>query len=557
MATNSLKLKAVLLALAAGGVAFALCFAALLGHGAAGSSIGNATIVAIVCGALCWAAAERMVADTAGAIDCAIDRLASAGAGDLTSPVPAVVLERVPRLGASMAAMLDQVEQTLATANRLAMFDPVTQLPNRTNFRRACEQLLRDVGEGDAAALLFIDLDRFKRVNDTLGHAVGDMLLAGVAQRLEEVASAAGAQADAFPPLVGRLAGDEFTVFIPGLGTRGAALALGEAIMAALDRPFALNGHQVEIGASVGVALSPAHGGSLHELMRAADAAMYHAKANGRHRVEMFTPALDAELTARAELEEELRGAVQRQEFALVFQPQIRATDGEVVAAEALLRWQHPQGTRMPASFIRRAEDTGLIVEIGDWVLDAVTAAVARWHRQGVTQRLAINISPRQLAHGAFFHRLHAAMQAADVPLSLLELEIAETMATRCSDNVIEGLRALRVNGASIVLDDFGIGSVTLSRIRSLPLDRIKLDRSIVEHVDTRADARAVAHAIIRLVHGMGCQAVAKGVENQAQADVLRVIGCDLIQGYAVAPPMTEDAFLALTRTTVPERLAG
>jgi EAL domain-containing protein (putative c-di-GMP-specific phosphodiesterase class I) len=222
-----------------------------------------------------------------------------------------------------------------------------------------------------------------------------------------------------------------------------------------------------------------------------------------------------------------------------------------------LLRWQHPQdGPRLPATFIARAEESGVIVEIGDWVVARVAETLARWGRMGVSQRLAVNISQRELDHALFFRRLHAAMRNAGAPAGLLELEITESLAMKCSREVIDALALLRGDGATIAIDDFGTGYSNLARLRELPIDRIKLDRSVIEHIATRAEARTIAHAVISLVHSLGCEAVAEGIESDAQANVLRVIGCDVLQGYAVAPPMDEPTLLTWTRGQ-PQRLAG
>ena len=549
----TLKRRAVVFALCAGGVAFLLALLAT-SHGVFDSeTIGIALIPAIVCGVMSWASAERAISGAAAAIDMAIARLAAAAEGDLDSPIPPEIGEQVPQLAAAMAGLFHQFDSDIEGIRRSARVDLVTGLPNRGHFRDAAEGAL---AAADSAALFFIDLDRFKAVNDTLGHAGGDMLLAAVAGRLRVVAEEAVA-ASAITPLLGRLAGDEFTLLLPGVGDTAAATRIGRSIQRALAEPFAIHGEQVEVGGSVGIALAPQHGETLSELMRAADLAMYQAKAEGRGRVAHFTDTLAAAIAERAQLDEELRRALARDEFTLVFQPQVGARDGAVVAAEALLRWQHPQdGPRLPATFIARAEESGMIVEIGDWVVARVAETLARWGAMGIGQRLAVNISQRELDHALFFRRLHEAMRRAGAPANLLELEITESLAMKCSREVIDALALLRADGATIAIDDFGTGYSNLARLRELPIDRIKLDRSVIEHIAARAEARTIAHAVISLVHGLGCEAVAEGIESDAQANVLRVIGCDVLQGYAVAPPMDEPTLLTWTRGQ-PQRLAG
>ncbi len=541
----------------AGAVAFILALAAAsTPETITVETAGRALIAAIVCGVMCWASAERTIASTAAAIDSAIDRLSQAANGDLESEIPPEVGENVPQLSHAMEGLFRQLHSNLESVQRLAMFDPVTSLANRTNFRRTAERMLADMPPGENAVLYFIDLDRFKAVNDTLGHATGDALLGMVANRLRAVADRF-AEVGTRPPLIGRLAGDEFTMFFPGLTDLKDADRIGRGILFALSESFDLADQEVSIGASIGIAIRPDHGATLHDLMRAADAAMYHAKASGRGRAEHFTDQLAAEIAERAQLESDLREAVDKDQFALVFQPQVSANDGRIVGAEALLRWRHPDGLKMPGAFLQRAEETGLIVEIGEWVLQSVAETIARWGRMGVEQRLAVNISQRQIDHAGFFRRLREAMLAANAPATLLELELTETLAMHCSSEVIDAIVALRVDGATVAIDDFGTGYSNLARLRDLPIDRIKLDRSVIEHVADHAEARAIAQAMIGLIHGLGCEAVAEGIENEDQAAVLRVIGCDVLQGYAVAQPMAEEDFLAWAGGVEPRRIAG
>ncbi|MES2441487.1 MAG: EAL domain-containing protein [Pseudomonadota bacterium] len=553
----TLKSRAIAFAMCAGAVAFILALAATSHGSLTVESAARALIAAIICGVMCWGSAERTIAATAGAIDAAIARLSRAANGDLEGEIPEEVRENVPQLAGAMDGLFRQLHANLESVQRLAMFDPVTALPNRTNFRRTCERMLADLPAGEAAVLYFIDLDRFKAVNDTMGHATGDMLLGMVANRLRAVADRFAAESDGRPPLIGRLAGDEFTMFFPELRNIRDAERIGRGILFALSEPFSFADQEISIGASIGIAMRPEHGTNLHDLMRAADAAMYHAKANGRGRAEHFTDALAAEIAERAQLESDLREAVDKSQFALVFQPQVSAKDGRIVGAEALLRWKHPDGLKMPASFIQRAEETGLIVEIGEWVVKSVAETISRWGRLGIEQRLAVNISPRQIDHASFFRRLREAMLAASAPAKLLELEITETLAMHCSSEVIEAISALRADGASVAIDDFGTGYSNLARLRDLPVDRVKLDRSLIEHVADQHEARTIAQAVIGLVHGLGCEAVAEGIESEDQATVLRVIGCDVLQGYSIASPMDEDAFLAWARDEGRERAAG
>ena len=555
MESASLKGRAIVFALCAGAVVFILALLATAHGELSTDTMGRALIPAIVCSVLSWAAAERSVASTAAAIDSAIARIAKAAHGDLDSPIPEDIGGVVPHLAEAMHGLFQQVAANLDSVHRLAMFDPVTALPNRTHFRRSAERQLAQMPPGQIAALLFIDLDRFKAVNDTMGHATGDMLLGMVANRLRAVADSISIDEVTDKPLIGRLAGDEFTMFFPRLDDAREASRIGRGVLFALTEPFDIAGAEIEIGASIGIAIRPDHGTTLHDLMRAADAAMYHAKATGRGRAENFSEELAAELADRAQLEVDLRTAIDHDQFTLVYQPQVSLTNGRIVAAEALLRWQHPvEGVKLPASFLPRAEETGLIVEIGEWVIGRVTATIRHWADLGVEQRLAINISQRQLDHAMFFRRLREAMLASNAPARLLELEITETLAMHCSEDVIEAIAALRTDGATIAIDDYGTGHSSLSRLRQLPIDRIKLDRSLIEHVTTRRETRLIAQSVIGLIHGLGCEAVAEGIEQADQAEMLRVIGCDVIQGYAVAQPMDEEAFLTWSRKAARDR---
>ncbi|WP_375398828.1 putative bifunctional diguanylate cyclase/phosphodiesterase [uncultured Sphingomonas sp.] len=546
MEAATLKGRAIIFAMCAGAVAFIL---AMLATYRGAIDLGNVTLAlipAIVCATLCWAAAERAVATTAAALDSAIARMAQAAQGDLVGPIPPEIEAIVPTLAEAMATLFEQTEANIEGVNRLAMFDPVTDLSNRIHFRRVAERLLAEVPAGSAGALLFIDLDRFKSVNDTLGHATGDIVLGMVASRLRAVADEIAASAGGPSPLIGRLSGDEFVMFFPALPEDRDARRIGQAVVRALAKPFDVSGASAVIGASVGVALLPDHGATLHDLMRAADAAMYVAKASGRGRAEQFSDALATGIADRARLEAELRAGIQCGQFAMVYQPQISLIDGKIVAVEALLRWHHPdQGVMLPATFLQCAEESGVIVELGDWIVSAVAATIRRWDMIGIGQRLAINISQRQLDHASFFVRLRDALRSTGAPARLLELEMTETLAMQFSDDTIAAIEALRSDGVTIAIDNYGSGSSSLSRLCRLPIDRIKLHGGLIEHIVERAEARQIAQSVIGLIHGLGCEAVAKGVENTDQAEVLRVIGCDVIQGYAMARPMGEDDFVA------------
>ncbi len=542
----TLKSRAVAFACCVGAAAFILAVLATATDPLDAEMVPRALSVAIVCAVLSWASAERALSGVAGAIDATVARVAAAADGDLATPVPPVVGKALPQLSSSLGAMFDQVRGSLESATTLALFDPVTQLANRTHFRHEVERAMQTPSRTGLSVLAFIDLDHFKIVNDTHGHAQGDQLLIRVANRLRAVAAAeTDRQADrASAPIVGRLAGDEFTLFVPDVASRADAERLGEALLAALVNPFEVAGQEVPVGASIGIALSPEHGTTMTALMRAADVAMYHAKASGRGQYQFFAEKLAQRMARRTQLESELRSAISHNEFGMVFQPQVVLADGSVQACECLLRWNHPvDGMRLPGSFIDCAEESGLIFEIGDWAMTALARRVAGWPTDALAPRIAVNLSPRQIARPEFFARLNGEIARQQADLSLIEFEVSEAVLMQCGPTMLEQIARLRERGATIAIDDFGSGSSSLARLRSLPFDTIKLDASLVTGIETDAAARDILQSVIGLVHSLGARSVAEGVETQAQVDMLRVMGCSAAQGYALAPPMTEAAY--------------
>ena len=286
-------------------------------------------------------------------------------------------------------------------------------------------------------------------------------------------------------------------------------------IALAISEPFELHGHSMDIGASVGVAISPDHGVAIESLMRAADIAMYQAKNAGGGRYCLFSEELAAEHQRKVDTEAALSEAVQRGEFLLALQPQLSFATGEVSGAEALLRWNHPrEGMRLPGTFIPIAEQTGIIAEIGDWVIAEVASMLAEWQSQGIDRRIAFNVSPRQLDRADFFQRMRTTFADAGVPLSMVELEFTESAAMECSETVLAEIAALRRDGAWIAIDDFGTGYSNLARLRAMPLDRVKLDPSLIADIETSEKARVVVQAVVQLIKGVGAGIVAEAVEN-------------------------------------------
>jgi predicted signal transduction protein with EAL and GGDEF domain len=367
-----------------------------------------------------------------------------------------------------------------------------------------------------------------------------------VANRLRVVVNGEYAGSSRARPLLARLAGDEFTMFFPAIESSDEIERIARRVVLAISEPFELCSHSVDIGASIGVAISPDHGTSIEALMRAADIAMYRAKSSGGGQHCLFNNALAAEHQLKVETEKALTEAVQRGDFVLAFQPQMSLVTGEVCGAEALLRWNHPRdGMRMPDTFIPLAEQTGVIADIGDWVLGEVASIVGNWRRNGFDGRLAFNISPRQVDRADFFAKVRQAFADAEVPLSMVELEFTESAAMEVSEQVLAEIGALRAEGARVAIDDFGTGYSNLARLRSMPLDRVKLDPSLIVDIDSSDKARVIVQAVIQLIKGVGCEVVAEAVETVAQADILRAMGCDTVQGYVFAAPMFEEEFLS------------
>jgi diguanylate cyclase (GGDEF)-like protein len=539
------KLSNAILSCAAGFASFLFSLAGLLYL----TQFDEKILASLAAGAFCllisYVASERPNSDSARALSALGERLLAVEDGDLVSPAPASVRRIMPKLASAVDRLFAEVRSSIENAHALGMYDPVTSLPNRLHFRSEADKLLNEATEGSTAAMLFVDLDRFKIVNDSLGHARGDQLLIMVANRLRVVVNAEFAGSARDRPLLARLAGDEFTIFFPRTDSAAEIERLARRVVLAISEPFELCSHSIDIGASVGISVSPEHGTSIEALMRAADIAMYRAKSSGGGQFCLFSTELASEHQVKVETELALTEAVQRSDFVLNFQPQMSLVTGELCGAEALLRWKHPRdGLRLPATFIPIAERTGVIADIGDWVLAEVASVLGKWNREGVNLRLAFNISPRQVERADFFVKLRQAFAAAEVPLGLVELEFTESAAMEASASVLEEIAALRGDGARIAIDDFGTGYSNLARLRAMPLDRVKLDPSLTAEIDSSEKARVVVQAVIQLIKGVECEVVAEAVETATQADILRAMGCDAVQGYVFAEPMFEQDFL-------------
>jgi diguanylate cyclase (GGDEF)-like protein len=540
------KFSNALLSCAAGFASFLFSLTALLYL----TEFDQKIIASLAAGTFClmisYVASERPNSESARALSALSDRLLAVEDGDLVSPAPPSVRRSMPKLAIAVDSLFAEVRASIENAHALGMYDPVTSLPNRLHFRSEADKMLSESAEGARSAMLFVDLDRFKNVNDSLGHARGDQLLIMVANRLRVVVNAEFGGNVRTRPLLARLAGDEFTMFFPDIASADEIQRIARRVVLAISEPFELCAHSVDIGASIGVAISPDHGTSIEALMRAADIAMYRAKSLGGGQHCLFDTKLAQEHQDKIETEKALTEAVQRGDFLFAFQPQMSLVTGEVNGAEALLRWNHPrEGLRMPNTFIPIAEKTGVIAEVGDWVLHEIASLLGSWRRNGFDGRLAFNVSPRQVDRADFFAKLRHAFEDTDVPLSMVELEFTESAAMQVSDAVLQEIATLRNEGARIAIDDFGTGYSNVARLRAMPLDRVKLDPSLICDIESSDKARVIIQAVIQLIKGVGAEVVAEAVETAAQADILRAMGCDTVQGYVFAPPMFQEEFLA------------
>jgi diguanylate cyclase (GGDEF)-like protein/PAS domain S-box-containing protein len=448
------------------------------------------------------------------------------------------------------------------------VIDALTGLPNRIllmdRIGRALERSRRYPDY--RFAVLFLDLDRFKMVNDSLGHLIGDQLLTAFARRLQgclhDCDSIGGWS---FEPTIARLGGDEFTILLEDIKESGNAIRVGERIQKELATPFNLGGHDVYVTASIGITLGGPEYDRPEDLLRDADTAMYGAKATGKARHEVFDATMRARAMARLELETELRRALERDEFRLYYQPIVMLQTGQLIGFEALVRWQHPRrGLLLPDDFIEAAEENGLIMPIGRWVLDEACRQLAEWGRRypgARPLRVCVNLSVRQFSQPNLVEQVERRLRAHGVDARSLKLEITESVIMNDPELATEVLARLRALGVQIGIDDFGTGYSSLNYLRRLPVDTLKIDRTFVErmHADTRD--REIIQAIVRLAHNLSMDVVAEGVETHDQRDELRTLGCEHGQGFyfsqAVAGPDAAALLSASQGTPEPATVRG
>ena len=446
---------------------------------------------------------------------------------------------------------ISEQKKTLALIRWQAYNDPLTCLPNRAFFQQALQEAIQ---KSKPFTVHFIDLDQFKYVNDSLGHAAGDQMLREVAARFERCLKGGD--------ILARMGGDEFTLLSAGT-IKEASQA--EALLAALSRPLVIEGHELHVAASLGLSQFPEDGADADTLLKHADLALYHAKESGRGQWQQFSPALTEAAQERLALETSLRKAIDREELRVLYQPQVSLEHGGIIGSEALVRWQHPEkGLIAPSRFIPLAEETGLIVPLGEWVLRTACRQAAAWEQAGMPLRQSVNLSARQLSESSLVQTVQIALAESGLSPHLLDLELTESALVAQGEAARERLAALRALGVRISLDDFGTGYSSLAYLRRFPLDTLKVDRAFVSGLEkgkrgstglaARQD-RAVVRAIIDMAHALDLEVVAEGVETEAQQEILRRLRCDSMQGYLYSPPVAPEMLEALL--SQPQPLPG
>ncbi|WP_205229910.1 putative bifunctional diguanylate cyclase/phosphodiesterase [Azospira oryzae] len=423
----------------------------------------------------------------------------------------------------------------------LAHHDPLTDLPNRVLLRDRFLQAQGQAARSDnRVAILFLDLDHFKLVNDTLGHPIGDRLLQAVAERLRRGVR----ETDT----ISRQGGDEFVIVLPELADPESAGSIAGKLMEQMHEPVRVNGHRLNVTFSLGIALYPDDGDDFDTLMKKADTAMYSAKEAGRNTLRFFTAAMNVEAAARLKLQGRLQRALEKEELVLYYQPQFDLASGRILGAEALLRWRDPErGLVPPGEFIPVAEDTGLIGPIGEWVIGEACRELRRWHEAGATDlSMAVNLSPVQFRRSRLVEIAARALQENRLPAECLEFELTESLLIREDAAILETLTALKGLGVKLSIDDFGTGYSSLAYLKRFNVDKLKIDQSFIRELCSNPDDEAIVSAVITMARQLRLRTVAEGVENAEQATMLRRFDCDEVQGFLFGRPMPAADFQAL-----------
>lgn len=436
---------------------------------------------------------------------------------------------------------ISEIKASQNKLNKLVNHDTLTGLPNRRLLNELLDHALkRSLREQHQIAILFIDLDRFKSVNDSLGHQVGDELLIQVSARINECIRDSD--------VVARLGGDEFLVMMNTINQQEDAALVAQKIIQTLQREFIITGKEIYIGASIGIAISDQQTQDADEIIKAADTAMYHVKNNGKNHYCIYTPELDTHAIEQFNLETQLRHAITENSFSLLFQPQYSIAEGKIIGAEALLRWEHAElGILTPDAFMHLAEETGLIIPIGQWVIKEVMRTMVSWQEAGLSlQSIAINVSTEQVIQGNFVDTIYGSIVETDCDPSLIELEITESTVMQNTEYVIDTLNHIKTLGIGLAIDDFGIGYSSLINLKRLPLDKIKIDQSFIQNLPNDLDDAVIATTINGMAKSLGLDVIAEGVESKEQAAFLTNIGCHHAQGYHFSKPLKVEDFTAL-----------
>jgi diguanylate cyclase (GGDEF)-like protein/PAS domain S-box-containing protein len=463
----------------------------------------------------------------------------------------ALTLSGRPRL---LATVRDISDRKLAEeqVQFLAYYDALTGLPNRTLLKdRVTKALAAASRQGHKVAFLFLDLDRFKDINDSLGHSVGDLLLQGIAERLKTW----GREQDT----VARLGGDEFLITLTQVKDLADVAVAAERLMDAMTAGFVVQGHSLNVSCSIGVSIFPEHGTDCETLIKNADAAMYGAKDCGRDNFRFFAEDMNAHALERLSLEHSLRLALEKEELFLVYQPQMHVATGRVTGLEALLRWQHPDlGLVPPDKFIRIAENSGLIVPIGEWVLRTACRQARKWQDEGLPAvSVAVNVSAVQFRQQGFCELIRSVLHETGLAPQYLELELTESLLLANADVTLPVLRELKSMGLTLAIDDFGTGYSNFTSLRQFGVSKLKIDRSFIRDVAMKPDDAAITTAIISMAKSLNLKVIAEGVENEAQMSFLRTLQCDEIQGYYFSKPLTAEKAADKLRGTVVHELAA
>lgn len=475
----------------------------------------------------------------------AVDGLSGKGLDNLVLVTTLAVLSialLTSILDARLEARTSELANSLTLANReltqLALHDTLTGLPNRVLLADRIDQAMLVVQEqGGCFALMFIDLDGFKPVNDAFGHHMGDQLLREVSLRLREDLRSQDTLA--------RIGGDEFVLLVQ-LQDPDDALRLAARQVGLVSQVFRVGEHDLQISASIGIAVYPGNGDTAQELLMNADAAMYHAKGTGKNGYRFFDVSMNNNARRQLQLLQDLRNALEQDQLRLYYQPKFDASNGQPIGAEALLRWEHPtQGMLLPDKFIELAEKTGLIIPIGDWVLNEACRQMRLWHLQGYTHwRIAVNLSALQFCHTELVHSVAKALATHGLPANSLTLEITETTAMSDADASMTVLKQLSQMGVDLSIDDFGTGYSSLMYLKRLPANELKIDRGFVRDLERDSDDAAIVSAIVALGQALGLRIVAEGVETDMQQDFLTQLGCDSLQGYLLGHPLPAERFM-------------